>query len=139
MRGSDALLRATWDLDEEAVAEGIARAHDDGCAPTFYNDEQALRAVVKSAYIAAADHYATVEEMPSSRGLADVVYLPKRGDPAPALVVELKWDRSPEAAIAQVRDRDYPAVLRGFGGPILLVGVTYERKSKRHVCRIEEV
>ena len=139
VRGSDALLRATWDLDEEAVAEGIARAHDDGCAPTFYNDEQALRAVVKSAYIAAADHYATVEEMPSSRGLADVVYLPKRGDPAPALVVELKWDRSPEAAIAQVRDRDYPAVLRGFGGPILLVGVTYERKSKRHVCRIEEV
>ncbi len=138
VRGSDALLRATWDMDEEAVAEALARAHDDGCAPTFYNDEQALRAVVKSAYIAAADHYATVEELPSGRGLADVVYLPKRGDPAPALVVELKWDRSPEAAIAQVRDRDYPAVLRDFGGPVLLVGVTYERKSKRHVCRIEE-
>ena len=53
-------------------------------------------------------------------------------------MVDLKWDRSPEAAVAQVRDRDYPAVLRGFGGPILLVGVTYERKSKHHVCRIEE-
>lgn len=52
--------------------------------------------------------------------------------------VELKWDRSPEAAIAQVRERDYPAVLRGFGGPILLVGITYDRKSKRHVCRIEK-
>ena len=138
VRESDALLRATWDMDEEAVAEALARAHDDGCAPTFYNDEQALRAVVKSAFIAAADHYATIEELPSGRGLADVVYLPKRGDPAPALVVELKWDRSPEAAIAQVRDRDYPAVLRDFGGPVLLVGVTYERKSKRHVCRIEE-
>ncbi len=138
VRESDALLRATWDLDEEAVAEALARAHDSGCAPTFYNDEQALRAVVKSAYIAAADHYATIEELPSGRGLADVVYLPRRGDPAPALVVELKWDRSPEAAIAQVRERDYPAVLRGFGGPILLVGVTYQRKTKRHVCRIEE-
>ena len=138
VRKSDALLEATWDMDEDAVAEALARAHDSGCAPAFYNNERALRAVVKSAYIAAADHYATIEELPSGRGLADVVYLPRRGDPAPALVVELKWDRSPEAAVAQVRDRDYPAVLRGFGGPILLVGVTYERKSKRHMCRIEE-
>ena len=135
---SDALLEATWDLDEDAVAEAMSRAHDSGCAPAFYNNEQALRAVVKSAYIAAADHYATVEELPSGRGLADVVYLPRRGDQAPALLVELKWDRSPEAAIAQVRERDYPAVLRDWGGPILLVGITYDRKSKRHVCRIEE-
>ena len=139
VRESQALLEATWDMDEDAVAEALSHAHDNGCAPAFYNNEQALRAVVKSAYIAAADHYATVEELPSGRGLADVVYLPRRGDSAPALVVELKWDRSPEAAVAQVRDRDYPAVLRRFGGPVLLVGVTYERKSKRHVCRIEEV
>lgn len=139
VRDSDALLRATWDLDEEAVAAGLARAHDHGCAPVFYNDEQALRAVVRSAYVSAADHYAEVQELPSGRGLADIVYLPRRGDPAPALLIELKWDRSSEVAIAQVRDRDYPAVLRDWGGPILLVGVTYERKSKRHVCRIEEV
>ena len=137
VRESDALLEATWDMDEEAVAEGIERAHDSGCAPAFYNNEQALRAVVKSAYIAAADHYVTIEELPSGRGLADVVYLPRRGDAAPALVVELKWDRSPEAAIAQVRERDYPAVLRDWDGLILLVGITYDRKSKRHTCRIE--
>lgn len=139
VRESDALLESTWDLDEDAVAAGISRAHDSGCAPAFYNNEQALRAVVKAAYIAAADHYATVEELPSGRGLADVVYLPRRGDPAPAMVVELKWDRAPEAAIAQVRERDYPAALRDWGGPILLVGVTYDPKSKQHVCRIEEV
>ena len=138
VRESEALLRATWDMDEEAVAEAVSRAHDDGCAPVYYNDEQALRAVVKSAYIAAADHYATVEELPSGRGLADVVYLPRRGDAAPALVVELKWNRSPEAAIAQIRNRDYPAVLRDWGGPVLLVGITYDRKSKQHACRIEE-
>ena len=70
--------------------------------------------------------------------LADVVYLPRRGDPAPALLVELKWDRSPEATIAQVRERDYPAVLHDWGGSILLVGITIECKTKRHVCRIEE-
>ena len=118
------------------MAEGVARAHDDGCAPAFYNNEQALRAVVKSAYIAAADHYATIEELSSGRGLADVVYLPKRGDPSPALLVELKWDRAPEAAIAQARNRDYPAVLRDWGGPTLLVGITYDRKSKPRAERV---
>ena len=139
VRDSDALLESTWDLDEEAVGEAIARAHDDGCAHRFYNNEQALRAVVRSAYIAAADHYAQVQELPSGRGVADIVYLPRRGDPAPALVVELKWNRAPEAAIAQILRNDYPAVLRDWGGQILLVGITYEPKTREHVCRIQEL
>ena len=139
VRESDALLRATWDMDEEAVATSVSHAHDEGCAHVFYNDEQALRAVVRAAYISAADHYATVQELPSGRGVADVVYLPKRGDAAPALVVELKWNRKPDAALAQIRDRDYPAVLRGWGGPILLVGIAYDSKTRIHSCRIEEL
>lgn len=138
VRESDALLRATWDLDAEAVAQGIAHAHDGGCAAVFYNDEQALRAVVRSAYIAAADRYAEVQELPSGRGVADIVYIPRRGDAAPALVVELKWERTPRAALAQIRDRDYPKVLRGWGGPILLVGISYDPKTKTHGCVIEE-
>ena len=139
VKDSQALLEYTWDMDEEAVADAVASAHDSGCAPTFYNNEQSLRAVVRSAYIAAADHYATVQELPSGRGLADVVYLPRRGDPSPALVVELKWDRSPDPAIARILNRDYPEVLRGWGGPIILVGITYSPKSKEHSCRIKEV
>ncbi len=139
VRKSDELLEATWDLDERAVARAIADAHDHGCAMRFYNNEQALRAVVKSAYIAAADHYATIEELPSGRGVADVVYLPRRSDPAPALVVELKWNRTPAAALTQIRDRDYPAVLRGWGGPVLLVVIDYDAKTKEHRCAIEEL
>ena len=67
------------------------------------------------------------------------------GGQAPALLVELRWDRSPEAAIAQARERDYPAVLRGFGGPVLLVGINLrpqvqaprmpQRGGVRHVNR----
>lgn len=138
VRESDALLRATWDLDEDAVAKGMAHAHDSGCAPTFYNDEQALRAVVRSAYIAAADHYAEVQELPSGRGLADVVYVPCRGDTAPALVIELKWSRDTCTVMGQIRDRDYAQVLRDWGGPVLLVGITYDPKSKVHTCAIAE-
>ena len=138
IRNSDALLAATWDMDEESVAQAIAAAHDDGCAPAFYNNEQALRAVVKSAYISAADHYARIEELPSGRGIADLVYVPKRGDDVPALVIELKWNRKRGAAMGQIRDRDYARVLRDWGGPTLLVGIAYDPKSKVHSCTIEE-
>ena len=136
VRESDALLRATWDMDAGAVAAGIAHAHDYGCAPLFYNDEQALRAVVKAAYICAADYYATIEELPSGRGCADLVYLPKHGVNAPALVVELKWDKTADAALAQILQRDYPDVLRSWGGELLLVGIAYDSKTKKHACTI---
>ena len=43
------------------------------------------------------------------------------------------------AAIAQIHDRDYPELLRVWGGPVLLVGVTYDPKTKAHACRIEEL
>ena len=138
VRGSDALLAATWDLDADEVASLTTHAHDHGCAPQFYNNEQALRAVVRTAYISAADHYATIEELPSGRGVADVVYLPRHGDPNPAMVVELKWDKTPGAAIAQIHDRDYPATLRDWGGPLLLVGISYNPKTKEHRCTIEQ-
>lgn len=51
VRESDALLRATWDMDDDEVAKAISAAHDHGCAPVFYNDEQALRAVVSLVHI----------------------------------------------------------------------------------------
>ncbi|MBR3316610.1 MAG: AAA family ATPase [Atopobiaceae bacterium] len=138
VRESDALLRATWDMDEEAVAAAVAAAHDGGCAHQFYSDEQALRAVVRSAYIAAADHYAEVQEFPSGRGVADIAYVPRRGDPSPALLVELKWNRRPTAALEQVLQRDYARALRDWGGPVLLVDVTYDPKTREHACRIKE-
>jgi len=46
-----------------------------------------LRYVIKFAYIAAIDQYLKVEELPSGKGIADVVYLPKRRSTLPALVV----------------------------------------------------
>ena len=139
VRDSDALLQLILDGDEQAVAAAIAHAHDTGTAPAFYNNEQALRAVVKAALISAVDHYATIEELPSGRGVADIVYLPRLGTSWPALVVELKGNRTAQAAISQICDRDYPAVLRDWGGPVLLVGVGYDPKTKAHGCRIEEL
>ena len=138
VRESGALLRATLDMGEDAVSEAMAHAHDWGCVPTYYNDEQSLRAVVRAAYIAAEDRYASVCELPSGRGVADVVYLPKPDDPYPVLVVELRWDKKPDSAIERILDKDYPEVLWDWRGPILLAGITYDNKTKEHSCRIVE-
>lgn len=90
------------------------------------------------AYIAALDQYLKVEELPSGKGIADVVYLPKRRSLLPALVIELKWNRSSMGAIRQIRDRNYPALLSEYGGETLLVGIDYDETKKTHSCAIEK-
>ena len=131
------LLEDTIAGDGEAVEKAIEGIRETQYAPTFYNNEQALRYVIKFAYIAAVDQYLKVEELPSGKGIADVVYLPKRRFLLPALVVELKWDKSSEGAIRQVKVRNYPAVLKDYGGEIVLVGIAYDARKKAHSCVIE--
>ncbi len=133
------LLEDTISGDAEAVARAIEEIRGTQYAPTFYNDEQALRYVVKFAYIAAIDQYLKVEELPSGKGIADVAYLPKPKSLLPALVIELKWNQSAEGAIRQIRERNYPAVLKGYGGEVVTVGISYDPKKKEHSCVIERV
>jgi hypothetical protein len=135
---SDHLLGATLEMDSDAVASAIEEAHSVGTSPLFYNDEQALRSVIRFAYISCVDEFLRIEELPSGRGYADVVYLPKKGSAMPIMVVELKWNKTAEGAIGQIKNRNYPKVLEGFGSDILLVGVNYDEKSKKHSCIIEK-
>lgn len=95
--------------------------------------------MIKFAYIAAVDQYLKIEELPSGKGIADVVYLPKRRSVLPALIIELKWNKSSEGAIGQIKTRNYPAVLEDFGGEIVMVGINYDEKTKEHSCEIEKV
>jgi len=137
VRKSDQLLQDTLEGNNDAVARAIAEVHDSEYAPTFYNNEQSLRYVVKMAYISCVDQYAKVEEMATGHGLADIVFLPKRRSSLPAMIVELKWNDTAEGAIDQIKDRNYPRVLENYGGEIVLVGVNYDERDKLHHCRIE--
>ncbi len=109
----------------------------------FYNNEQALRSVIKLAYFSYKDYYLKFEELPSGDGYADIVYFPGKSSPMPALVIELKWNQEVQGAIAQIKERRYPAALSGYGGDILLVGITYDKNKKgakrKHSCMIEKI
>ena len=61
-----------------------------------------------------------IMEMPTGKGFADVVYLPKRNVDKPALLVELKWGKSAEGAIGQIKERKYASWIEGYTGKILI-------------------
>ena len=139
LENSDRLLRAIWKREEETVAAGIEAAHLDTSILT-YNDENSLSCTIALALYCAEEYYLSVREMPAGKGFADIVYLPRpQHVEKPALVVELKWNRDAEGAIRQIQEKQYPEILRKFAGKILLVGVNYDKKTKKHTCRIEEV
>jgi hypothetical protein len=138
IKNSDLLLEQTLNMDEEAVAESIETAHSSCTSPTYYNNEQALRSVIKFAYITCVDKFLQIEELPSGTGYADVVYIPKQGTDMPAILIELKWNKGTESAIKQIKDRNYPQVLENYGADILLVGINYDEKTKKHTCHIEK-
>ena len=133
------LLEDTIAGDSDQVVKAIEAGRTTQYAPTFYNNEQALRYVIKFAYIAAAEHYLKIEELSSGHGIADVVFIPKRMSKYPAMVVELKWNKSSGGAIRQIKEKKYPVVLMDYGKEIVLVGISYDEKTKRHGCLIERV
>jgi hypothetical protein len=139
IRNSQKLLDDTIAGNEDAVAAAIARIRETQYAPTFYNNEQALRSVIKFAYFAAVSHYVKIEELPSGHGLADLAYIPKRHSSLPGLIIELKWDKSSEGAIQQIKDKKYAALISQFENDVILVGINYNSKTDTHTCRIERI
>ncbi len=134
---SEELLRRTLEGDCDYVAESLNALHASKVAPSFFNNEQALRSLIHFAYIAAVDDYVQIQELPSGNGYADVVFIPRKGSERPAMVVELKCNGCAAGAIEQIKNRKYPTVVAEFTDDILLIGVNYDKKSKHHECKIE--
>jgi len=137
VKESDKLLQAVLNLNEEAVAAVIEKVHSISTAPIFYNNEQALRSVIRLAFISCMEQFREIQELPSGSGYADVVYLPKKGSAMPVMVVELKWNKGAESAIRQIKERNYPELFEGYGSEVLLVGISYDEKTKKHEYVIE--
>ena len=85
-------------------------------------------------------YFKPVRELPTGRGFADFVFIPKPEyiQDYPVMVVELKWNRSAKTAMQQIKERHYPDSLKAYTGEILLVAVNYDKKTKVHQCLIEK-
>ena len=128
---SEALLKATLAMDEAVVAQMIQEVHMKNSSSLIYNNEISLSSVIALAYYSACRDYTFIREMPTGNGFADMVFLPKRTSLNPALVLELKWNKAVEGAISQIKSKRYVSALEGYKGNILLVGINYEKKSRK--------
>lgn len=136
LKASEKLLEDTLLCDGQSVAKGLDLAHMEAASILAYNDESSLACAIGLAYYSARKDYRLIRELPTGRGFADIVFLPLPSVQKPALVVELKYDKTAYAAIQQIKDRRYTQALEGYAGEILLVGINYDRE-KAHSCVIE--
>jgi hypothetical protein len=137
-RISKELLMSTLQLDNVKVAKSIEKMH--GNAPLRkYNTEDSLSYTVLESYKSAKDYW-DFKELESGRGFIDILFVPKpTNNNFPAIVIELKWDKSAKSAIKQIEDRDYPTKVKMLAkGKILLVVINYNSRTKKHSCIIKE-
>ncbi len=141
MKTSEKILNAVMQGDMEETAGQIQRVHNDFISSIEYNDENSLSCTIMIALIAAFRYYhRPIREFPCGKGFADIVYLPLPNHPnRPVIIVELKWDKSAEAAISQMKERQYPESLEQYSGEVLLVGIDYDKRTKEHTCLIERL
>ena len=139
LKSSDELLKATLNCNEEKVADLIDKAHSENTSILKYNDENSLSCVISLAYYSARKTYTIDRELPAGKGYADLFFRPRKNNSNPAMIVELKYDKSAEGALEQIKKKQYTDCLKDHSGEILLVGINYDKDNKRHTCKIEKI
>ncbi|MBO6309916.1 MAG: AAA family ATPase, partial [Oribacterium sp.] len=138
------LIQATWAEDTDKVAELLEKAHNRADNKT-YNDEAALSYAILYAYYAAEKYYTMLPELDTGKGYADRVYIPRpQYADKPVLIIELKYEKDTDGAIARIKRQQYPDRLEVYKGNILLVGINYNKDTgntgtdyKHHTCEID--
>lgn len=132
-------LRAISVADDYEVTDGIVKASKELLEQTLKGDkenEDALQSAIYLAYIYALNRYTIVKEMTTGHGFADVVFIPYVPD-IPAMIIELKHNKSAEGALNQIRRKQYFDSLTHYQGKLLFVGINYDEKEKTHTCEME--
>ncbi len=136
INASKRLLDDTINGNAEAVARALDAAHAQVTNPLTYNDEHCFQSAICLAYFYANTRYTLIKELPTGKGYADLVLIPYLPN-IPAMVIELKHNKSTESALEQIKDRNYHESLNLYYDNLLFVGINYDEKTKKHTCKIE--
>ncbi len=142
---SEQMLRATLSQDTDTMLAILEYAHNTETPLFSYNNESELTALVNLVYLSARDSYRIEREDKAGIGYVDFIFYPEDKN-ADCIILELKVDHTPEEAIRQIKDRQYALRFKGrlgeaspYTGHILAVGITYNKKDKKHYCKIEKL
>ena len=141
---SERMLRATLSQDTKSMEQILELAHDTEMPILSYNHETELCAVINLVYLSARDYYRIEREEKAGKGYVDFIFYPETPLATDGIILELKVDHSPEEAIAQIKEKNYTSRFTGktvkyAGNPkrVLLVGIGYDKKNKKHKCKVE--
>ena len=137
LKQSECLLSSVLAGDADVVAERVDEVHRQNTSVLKYNDENSLACVLSLAFYTARSRYNMIREFPSGKGFADIVLLPHRNVDGPAIVLELKYDKNANTAISQIKQQKYTDAFRDYYGEVVLVGINYDKTTKKHSCIIE--
>jgi hypothetical protein len=100
--------------------------------------------IVNLVYLQARDSYRIEREDKAGIGYVDFIFYPEVDPKADGIILELKVDHTPEEALWQIREKNYALKFEDklgqtpkYTGRILGVGISYDKKSKKHSCKIE--
>ncbi|MCR4560368.1 MAG: ATP-binding protein [Bacteroidales bacterium] len=136
---SQKLLDDTINLRKDKVARAFDDYHFEASSILEFNDENSMRCAITLAYYAAKPFYTIFHELPTGKGFADMVFIPLPNSSRPAIVVELKYDKTADTAIAQIKRNNYPKSLQGFSKRIVLCGINYNKETSKHEVEMEVI
>ena len=142
---SEQMLQATLAGDTGTMTQIIQYAHNTEVPILSYNNETELSAIVNLVYLSARDRYRVEREDRAGKGYVDFIFYPLRAD-QDGIILELKVNQTPDDAIAQIKEREYALRFKGklaektvHTGRILAVGIGYNKVTKEHACKAEEL
>lgn len=138
LKNSADLLQAVWEKQETQVAEGIRLAHFE-TSQIQYNDENALSYTISLALYAARNFYTVYRELPGGKGICGSCFRTKKKIPGQTGAgCGTEMGQNSRGCACAIKDKEYCRSLEEYQGNLLLVGINYNKKTKEHVCRIEE-
>ena len=137
IRSSERLLEDTLKGNEKAVSDALRELHYQNTSLLTYNNENSLSCLLSLAFYSAKKYYTIFRELETGEGFADLVFIPLKHSDKPAMLVELKYDKSADTAISQIKEKRYHGALTEYLDKLIIVGINYDKNSKEHTCRIE--
>lgn len=142
-RESEKMLTATLSGDTKTMAEILAFTHNTETPILSYHTETELSAVVNLVYLSARDRYRVEREDKAGKGFVDFIFYPEHSK-ADGIILELKVNSTPQEAIRQIKEKNYGLRFKGklgeknrYTGRILAGGISYNKKTKEHFCKVE--
>lgn len=122
----------------------LEHAHNTEAPLLSYSNEAELTSLINLVYLSARDTYRVERQDKAGVGYVDFIFYPETDRNADGIILELKVNHTAEEALQQIRDKKYALKFEGksgekrkYTGRILGVGIAYDKKSKKHSCKIE--